>query len=111
MKALFLDLKAQSKQIEPEVVSMVRETMASGVFVGGTQVSAFENEYAEFCESRFCIGVGSGTDALRFALMAAGVSVRPIPPNHLTMCPPLVITDDQIDTILAALRKVLGATP
>ena len=73
LKAPFLDLKAQSKQIEPEVVSMVRETMASGTFVGGKQVSGFENEFADFCESRFCIGVGSGTDALRFALMAAGV--------------------------------------
>jgi len=46
--------------------------------------------------------------ATRDALMAQGVSVRPIPPKHLTMCPPLVITDDQIDTILAALRSVLG---
>ena len=73
MKAPFLDLKAQSKQIEHEVVSMVRATMASGTFVGGPQVFGFENEFAEFCESRFCIGVGSGTDALRFALIAAGV--------------------------------------
>ena len=47
----------------------------------------------------------------RDALLAEGVNLRPIPPNHFTMCPPLVITDDQIDTILAALRKVLGATP
>jgi adenosylmethionine-8-amino-7-oxononanoate aminotransferase len=46
--------------------------------------------------------------ATRDALMTQGVSVRPIPPNHLTMCPPLVITDDQIDTVLAALRSVLG---
>ncbi len=48
--------------------------------------------------------------ATRDALMTQGVSVRPIPPNHLTMCPPLVITDDQIDTVLAALRSVLGGT-
>jgi adenosylmethionine-8-amino-7-oxononanoate aminotransferase len=46
--------------------------------------------------------------ATRDALMTQGVSVRPIPPNHLTMCPPLVITDEQIDTVLAALRSVLG---
>ena len=52
---------------------MVKTTMASGMFVGGTEISGFENEFADFCECRFCIGVGSGTDALRFALMAAGV--------------------------------------
>ncbi len=47
--------------------------------------------------------------ATRDALLDEGVNLRPIPPNHFTMCPPLVITDGQIDSILAALRKVLGA--
>jgi len=36
-------------------------------------VQGFEQDFAQFCESRFCVGVGSGTDALRFALIAAGV--------------------------------------
>lgn len=36
-------------------------------------VEGFEREFAQFCETRFCVGVSSGTDALRFALMAAGV--------------------------------------
>lgn len=48
--------------------------------------------------------------ATRDALLRDGVNLRPIPPSHFSMCPPLVITDEQIDTILAALRKVLGAT-
>ncbi len=69
----FLDLKAQYKQIENEVVPAVTEAMAAGMFIGGPQVSGFEEEFAAFCDSRYCIGVGSGTDALRFALMAAGV--------------------------------------
>ena len=47
--------------------------MAAGMFIGGPQVTGFEEEFAAFCDSRCCIGVGSGTDALRFALMAAGV--------------------------------------
>jgi dTDP-4-amino-4,6-dideoxygalactose transaminase len=69
----FLDLKAQYKQIETEVVPAVTEAMAAGMFIGGPQVAGFEEEFAAFCDSRYCIGVGSGTDALRFALMAAGV--------------------------------------
>ena len=73
MHVPFLDLKAQYKQIETEVVPVVTEAMAAGMFIGGPQVAGFEAEFANFCESKYCIGVGSGTDALRFALMAAGV--------------------------------------
>ena len=73
MKIPFLDLKIQYKQIEHEVMPMITSAMANGAFVGGEQVSRFEEEFAEFCNSRYCVGVNSGTDALRFALMAAEV--------------------------------------
>ncbi|MFZ0135075.1 MAG: DegT/DnrJ/EryC1/StrS family aminotransferase, partial [Desulfobacterales bacterium] len=73
MHVPFLDLKAQYRQIEAEVIPAVTEAMAAGMFIGGPQVTGFEEEFAAFCESNYCIGVGSGTDALRFALMAAGV--------------------------------------
>lgn len=73
MKIPFLDLKVQYKQIEQEILPMVTDAMANGAFIGGPQVSGFEAEFAGFCNSKFCIGVGSGTDALRFALMAVGV--------------------------------------
>ncbi len=73
MKVPFLDLKIQYKQIENEVLPMITEAMSNGAFIGGEQVSGFETEFAEFCESRYCVGVNSGTDALRFALMAVGV--------------------------------------
>ena len=46
--------------------------------------------------------------AVRDALLALGVIIRPIPP-HMSMCPPLVITDEQIDTMVSALRTVLTA--
>jgi dTDP-4-amino-4,6-dideoxygalactose transaminase len=45
----------------------------SGRFIGGPMVEAFEAEYAAFSGARFCVGVASGTDALRLALIAAGV--------------------------------------
>ncbi len=73
MNIPFLDLKAQYRQIEQEVVSAVTEAMQNGAFIGGPQVIGFEKEFADFCDSVHCVGVGSGTDALRFALMAAGV--------------------------------------
>jgi dTDP-4-amino-4,6-dideoxygalactose transaminase len=73
MNVPFLDLKVQYRQIESEVLPVVTEAMQNGAFIGGPQVSGFEEEFATFCDSRYCVGVGSGTDALRFALMAAGV--------------------------------------
>jgi dTDP-4-amino-4,6-dideoxygalactose transaminase len=42
-------------------------------FIGGPMVEDFERGFAKFCDAQHCVGVGSGTDALRFALIAAGV--------------------------------------
>jgi adenosylmethionine-8-amino-7-oxononanoate aminotransferase len=45
--------------------------------------------------------------ATRDALLGEGVIIRPIPPNHFSMCPPFVISDEQIDKIVSSLRKIL----
>ena len=42
-------------------------------FIGGPVVREFERDFAKFCEAPFCVGMASGTDALRFALIAVGV--------------------------------------
>jgi dTDP-4-amino-4,6-dideoxygalactose transaminase len=73
MNIPFLDLKTQFREIEHEVLPMVKEAMENAAFIGGPQVTGFETEFAAFCDSKYGVGVNSGTDALRFALMAAGV--------------------------------------
>ena len=73
MNIPFLDLKVQYRQIEVELKPILEEIMASGAFIGGAPVAAFEEEFAAFCGARHCVGLNSGTDALRFALMAVGV--------------------------------------
>ena len=73
MQVPFLDLKTQYKQIEQEVVPMLTEAMSNASFIGGPQVSGLEEEFAAFCSSKYCVAVNSGTDALRFALIAAGI--------------------------------------
>jgi len=75
MKVAFLDLKIQYRQIQHEIIPMVTESMENASFIGGPQVSGFETEFAAFCGSKYCVGVNSGTDALRFALMALGVGI------------------------------------
>lgn len=73
MQVPFLDLKTQFKQVQDEVMPMLVEAMTNAMFIGGPQVSGFESEFAEFCGTEYCVGVNSGTDALRFALMALGI--------------------------------------
>jgi dTDP-4-amino-4,6-dideoxygalactose transaminase len=72
-KVPFLDLVTPHVELEEELVAVFTTALRTAAFVGGPEVEHFEREFAEFCGVRHCVGVGSGTDALRFALMAAGV--------------------------------------
>jgi dTDP-4-amino-4,6-dideoxygalactose transaminase len=72
-KITFLDLATLHQQLEPELVPVFQRVLSTAGFIGGPMVEEFENEFARFCEAGDCIGVASGTDALRFALMATGV--------------------------------------
>jgi dTDP-4-amino-4,6-dideoxygalactose transaminase len=60
-------------ELEEELVSVFRSALKTAGFIGGPVVEEFEQEFSRFCEASHCVGVGSGTDALRFALIAAGV--------------------------------------
>ncbi len=72
-KIPFLDLVMPHRELEEELVAVFKTALATAGFVGGPMVEGFEKAFAEYCEERHCIGVASGTDALRFALVAAGV--------------------------------------
>lgn len=69
----FLDLVAPHEELKAELCGVFETALTTGGFVGGPMVDAFEKEFAKYCEARYCIGVGSGTDALLFALIASGV--------------------------------------
>jgi dTDP-4-amino-4,6-dideoxygalactose transaminase len=69
----FLDLVSPHRELEGELMEGVRRALRSASFIGGPVVTEFEEAFAAFCQTRFCVGVGSGTDALRFAMMAAGI--------------------------------------
>ena len=73
MKIPFLDLVTPHSELEDELVDVFRRTLKTAGFVGGPTVESFEQEFARFCNVAHCVGVGSGTDAVRFALMAGGV--------------------------------------
>jgi dTDP-4-amino-4,6-dideoxygalactose transaminase len=72
-KIPFLDLVSAHAELTEELVAAFREALKTAGFIGGPMVESLEREFAAFSDTRFCVGVGSGTDALRFALSAAGV--------------------------------------
>jgi dTDP-4-amino-4,6-dideoxygalactose transaminase len=69
----FLDLVTPHVELEVEFTAVFQQALRTAMFIGGPAVEQFEKEFAAFCDARFAIGVGSGTDAVRFALMAAGI--------------------------------------
>ncbi len=72
-KVPFLDLVTPHKELEAELLAVAQKAFSTAGFIGGPMVEDFEREFAEFCDAKYCVGVNSGTDALRFAFMAAGV--------------------------------------
>lgn len=69
----FLDLITPHLSLEEELVEVFRDALCRAEFIGGPMVEKFEASFAGFCDAGHAVAVSSGTDALRFALMASGV--------------------------------------
>jgi dTDP-4-amino-4,6-dideoxygalactose transaminase len=69
----FVDLVTVHRELREELRSVLEAALDTAGFIGGPVVQEFERDFAEFCETRFCAGMSNGTDALRLALIAAGV--------------------------------------
>ena len=74
----FLDLVTPHAELKEELCEVFRTALDTAAFVGGPMVQAFEEDFAAFCGTAHCVGVSSGTDALRFALIAAGIGSEDI---------------------------------
>ncbi|HXY51046.1 MAG TPA: DegT/DnrJ/EryC1/StrS family aminotransferase [Terriglobales bacterium] len=70
----FLDLVTPHVELEQELTAVFQKALRTAGFIGGPMVEEFEQAFAAFCHTRHSVAVSSGTDALRFALMATGVS-------------------------------------
>ncbi|MGI5837812.1 MAG: DegT/DnrJ/EryC1/StrS family aminotransferase [Chloroflexota bacterium] len=73
MRIEFNDLKPQHRQLRDEIQAAVEQVLDDGWFILGKQGEAFEREFADYCGTSYCIGVGSGTEAIHLALLACGV--------------------------------------
>src|SRR6185503_12166980 len=75
MRVPLVDLKAQYQSIRNDVNAAIQRVLDRTDFVMGTEVSAFEQEFARYAGVNEAIGVASGTAALRLSLQACGVGV------------------------------------
>jgi dTDP-4-amino-4,6-dideoxygalactose transaminase len=84
MTTRFLDLRASTQAMEASLHVAFGRVVAKGNFILGEELSAFESEFADYCETPHCVGVGNGLDALHLILraMQIGEGDEVIVPAH-----------------------------
>jgi dTDP-4-amino-4,6-dideoxygalactose transaminase len=73
MRVPFLDLKPAYAELKSDMDAAVKRVFESGWYILGNEVEAFESEFAEYCGTKHCVGVGNGLDALHLILRAMNI--------------------------------------
>jgi len=73
MKVPVLDLKAEYAELRDEILPALDRVCQNASYILGEEVEAFEREFADFCGSKHCVALSSGTAALHVGLLAMGV--------------------------------------
>lgn len=84
MEVAFLELKSVYKELREELDLAYSRVMDSGSYLMGRELEAFEAEFAAFCDTKYCVGVGNGLEALHLILKAYGIGIgdEVIVPTH-----------------------------
>ena len=98
----YLDLKTQYQSIRPEIDEAIARILHNCQFVLGSEVAAFEKEFATYCGASECIALNSGTSALHLALLAAGVG-----PGDEVITVPFTFVASVAAVVYAGARPVL----
>jgi len=72
----FLDLRPVNDGLKAQILADLSDLIDANTFINGTQVSEFEASFAHYCGTHLCVGVASGLDAIRFALISAGIEAE-----------------------------------
>lgn len=70
---LFNDLSSLHNRIKDELEEAVQNVLNSGWYIMGPELENFEQEFSEYIGTKYCVGVGSGTDALTLSLRALNI--------------------------------------
>jgi len=100
MDVPFVDLKAQARELHDELAAAFESVTSRAAYTMGPELADFEAAFAAFCGADHCVGVSSGTDAVKLALLGAGVG-----PGDEVVVP--------ANTFIATAEAVshIGATP
>lgn len=107
MNVPFLDLKQQYQSIRGEIAEAIQSVLDSTAFAGGPFVTAFENEFANFCTTEYALGVGNGTDALWLALWGLGV----MPGDEVITVPNTFIATVEAISLCGAIPVFVDVDP
>lgn len=94
------DVTRQYPRIKDEVEAAIAEILPTGKYVLGPNLNAFEQEFAAYCQTKYCLGISNGTEALHLALAACGVG----PGDEV-----ITVPNTYIATVFAI--SYVGATP
>ncbi len=100
MKVPFLDIGNTYRELHTEINNAVKQVLRDGRYINGKNVELFENEFAKYCGTKYCVGVGNGMDALELILRAYNIG-----PGDEVIVP----ANTYIATVLVV--NLVGATP
>ena len=73
MKIPFVSFLPMERELEQDLRAAFERVFARSWYIGGAEDEAFEKAFAQYCGSKYCVGVGNGLDALMLALKALGI--------------------------------------
>lgn len=97
----FLDLKKINKPYEAAFQDKLKTVLDNGWYILGKEVETFEKAFAEYCQTKYCIGTGNGFDAL--VLIFKGYIQNHNKVLSLPINP--VLTDLEVSTIIEVLNQ------
>lgn len=95
MKSIpFLDLGETYRELKVDLDAAIQRVMSSGWYIQGEEVEAFESEFADYCETKHCVGTANGLDAIHLTLRAYGIGPgdEVIVPSHTFIATWLAVT-------------------
>lgn len=107
MDLKFIDLQAQYTDLKSRIDSNIEKVLTHGQYIMGPEVALLEKSLAEFTGSKYCITVGSGTDALLISLMALGVQ----PGDEVITTPFSFISTVEVIVLLGAIPVFVDVEP
>jgi len=98
----FLDIYSQDKPILNEIYKDIKKIIQKSDFIMGQKTKEFEQKFAQYCNSKFAIGCGNGTDALYIAIKSLN-----LPKNSEVILPAMTWCSTLFAVVQANLKPVL----